>query len=133
MSGIEVAFFGVAGTDGDVRTSQKGKQYLRVNIRVGDGEGAQWISVTAFDQTAVEMGDKILKGARLYVEGRLTLDQWTAKDGAARHGLSVFAWHCRLAGIGRNKPKRERSDNPKPATPAQSDAVGFYDDPIPPL
>jgi hypothetical protein len=37
----------------------------------------------------------------------LKLDSWTGSDGKERHGLSVMSWHCRLAAIGRNRPKRE--------------------------
>jgi hypothetical protein len=30
------------------------KRFLRMNLRVGDGEGAIWLSVMAFDQSALE-------------------------------------------------------------------------------
>src|SRR5208337_2994787 len=97
MSGIEAAFFGTLGRDGELKTSKAGKQYLRLNVRVGDGDGASWISVTAFDQNAIALADKLVKAARVYVEGRLSLDQWTAQDGTPKHGLSVMSWHCRLS------------------------------------
>jgi len=41
----------------------------RVSFRVGDGDGAQWVSVLAFDPEAVEVADKLVQGARVYVEG----------------------------------------------------------------
>jgi single-stranded DNA-binding protein len=112
---IECAFFGSLVRDAEAKTSKAGKQYLRLNVRVENGETAQFINTTVFDQDAIHVADKMVKGARVYVEGRLTLDTWTAQDGAARHGLSAAAWHCRLSEIGRNKPKRE-----KPAAPAAS-------------
>jgi hypothetical protein len=40
MSNIECAFFGVLGRDGEAKTSKAGKPYLRLNMRVGDGESA---------------------------------------------------------------------------------------------
>jgi single-strand DNA-binding protein len=107
---IECAFFGTLGRDGELKVSNSGKQYLRLNVRVGDGDGAQWVSVLAFDPDAIAAADKMLKGARIYVEGRLEVSEWTGQDGAKRHGLSVMSFFCRLSQIGRNKPKRQFCD-----------------------
>jgi single-stranded DNA-binding protein len=69
----------------------------------------------------------LLKGARVYLEGRLSLNEWTASDGTTRTGLSILSWHCRLAQIGRAKVKPEKS---KPA-PQSAPAGAAFDDPIP--
>jgi single-stranded DNA-binding protein len=111
---IEAAFFGALGRDAEAKTSKAGKSYLRLNIRVGDGDGVQWVSAMVFDPTAIEVVDKLIKGARVYVEGSLSVSEWTDQAGGKRHGLSVMSWHCRLSQIGRNRPKRE-SDKPAPA------------------
>jgi single-stranded DNA-binding protein len=110
MSNIETAFFGVLGRDAERKTSGSGKAYLRLNVRVGNGDNAQWIGVTTFDQAAIEAAEKLTKGVPIYVEGRLSLEQWVTPEGTWRHGLSVMSWHCRLAQIGRNKERREQSD-----------------------
>jgi len=129
---IEAAFFGSLGRDAESKTSKTGKPYLRAGVRVGDGEGAQWVNVTAFDEKAIATADGFVKGARVYVEGRLSLDQWTAQDGAARTGLSCMSWHCRLAQIGRNKPKRQRDSSEQPNNQAAPALVGGdLDDEIP--
>lgn len=44
MSGIEAAMFGALGRDAEAKTSKSGKNYLRLNIRVGDGDAAQWVN-----------------------------------------------------------------------------------------
>jgi single-stranded DNA-binding protein len=119
MSGIEAAFFGVLGRDGESKISKNGKAYLRLNVRVGDG-GAQWISVLAFDERAIEQAGKFTKGARIYCEGPLTLNEWAGQDGVVRHGLSCMSFHCRLAGIGQNKQKRNADAAAPPPAP-QSD------------
>jgi single-stranded DNA-binding protein len=108
MSGIETAFLGTLGKNAESKVSGSGKAYLRLNVRVGDGDSAQWISVMAFDQDAIDAADKLTAGARVYVEGRLSINEWTGKDGAKRAGLSVMSWHCRLSQIGRNRPKRDQ-------------------------
>jgi single-stranded DNA-binding protein len=109
MSGIEAAFFGNLNRDAERKTSGAGKAYLRASLRVGDGDKVQWINLTVFDQEAIAHADKFLKGAAIYAEGRLTLDTWKGQDGVDRHGLSVLSWHCRLAQIGRNKPRKKTS------------------------
>lgn len=107
MSGIEAAFFGALGRDAESKVSKTDKPYLRLSVRVGDGDSTQWISVMAFDSTAIEASDKLVKGARVYVEGRLSINEWTNQEGIKRYGLSVMSWHCRLSQIGRNKAKRD--------------------------
>jgi len=65
----------------------------------------------------------MVAGARVYVEGILKLDEWTAQDGTKRHGLSVMSWHCRLSQIGRNKPRSRDDGNQKIAASQRRDPV----------
>jgi single-stranded DNA-binding protein len=106
MSGIEAAFFGTLSRDVELKTSKAGKQYLRLIVRVGDGDAAQWVSVTSFDPDAIAAIDKLVKGARVYAEGSLTLQEWKSADGSPRHDLNVLSWHTRLAQIGRPRAAR---------------------------
>ena len=109
---IECALFGVLGRDAESKISKNGKQYLRLNIRCGDGDAAQWVNAMVFGDDVPDLAARLEKGARVYVEGSLKLDEWTAQDGTKRHSLSVMSWHCKLAAIGRNRPtKRESSDS----------------------
>jgi single-stranded DNA-binding protein len=108
MSAIEAAMFGVLGKDAERKTSGSGKNYLRLNIRVGEGDAAQWVNAMTFDPDAFAVAEKMVKGARVYIEGRLSLDSWIAQDGTKRSGLSLMSGHCRLSQIGRNRPPRVR-------------------------
>lgn len=126
---IEAAFFGTLGRDGEVKTSKSGKAYIRLNARIGDGDDVQWVNVTSFDPQAIGSVDKLVKGARVYVEGSLKLDKWTAQDGTKRHGLSCMARLTCLPTIGRNKPRRQEvpDEVAPPATRNEfhSDAIPF--------
>jgi single-stranded DNA-binding protein len=123
---VECALFGTLERDCERKVSKNGKLYLRLNVACGEGDATQWVSAMVFDERAIAVADKLIKGARVYLEGRLSLREWTASDGTTRSGLSVMSWHCRLAQIGRAKVKAER---PKPAP--QSAAAGApFDDPI---
>ena len=115
---IEVALFGMLGRDAEPKTSKNGRPYLRLNVACGEGVATQWVSAMVFDERAIAVVDKLVKGARIYLEGRLSLSQWAAQDGTTRSGLSVMSWHCRLSQIGRAKTKSEK---PKPA-PQSADA-----------
>ena len=118
---IEAALFGVLGKDAETKTSAAGKPYLRLNIRTGDGDAAQWINAMCFDADAISQAERLHKGASLYIEGTIKLDEWTGQDGAKRHGLSLMSWHCRLSQIGRNRPRRD--DRPKAAASGRARAA----------
>jgi single-stranded DNA-binding protein len=128
MSAIEAAFFGALGRDAESKVSGSGKPYLRLNMRVGDGDQAQWVSVMAFDQSAIDAADKLTKGAKIYVEGRISVTEWTGQGGEKRHGLSVMSWHCRLAQIGRNRPKRASDKSARDTASASSTANDLNDE-----
>lgn len=133
MSGIETAFSGALWRDAERKTSQGGKPYLRLNLRVGDNDEAQWVSVLAFDESALEVADKLVKGARVYCEGRLSLNEWTNADGVVKLSLSVMSFHTRLAQIGKNKPKRNNVSvaGGGQAYPPRSAGNDFHNDEIP--
>jgi single-stranded DNA-binding protein len=122
---IEAALFGTLGRDCERKTSKNGRPYLRLNVACGEGDATQWVSATVFDERAIAVTNKLVKGARVYLEGKLSLDEWTASDGTTRTGLSIMSWHCRLFQIGRAKTKSEK---PKPAPQSAGDADDFSDE-----
>ena len=89
---------------------------------VGEGEAVQWVRVACFGEQAVELSRILVKGSRVYVEGRLTLQHWKGPDGTDRYGLNVAAWRVEVLGqIGRNKPKRQKPDAPAERTDERLD------------
>jgi single-strand DNA-binding protein len=109
MNQIECATEGRVATDLETRTSKAGKSYARFRLVVGDGDQAQWLSVTAIGPKAMEVIPLLAKSDRLYLEGSLKLEKWTGQDGVERSGLSVLAWKLvPLAKIGRQKPAQAR-------------------------
>jgi single-strand DNA-binding protein len=127
---IEAAFMGTLGRDAEAKTSKAGKPYLRLAVRAGEGDKAAWVSVTCFDPDAIAVAGKLVKGAKVYVEGTgLKIDEWTGQDGKQRHGLSCMSFHTRLCAIGRNKPPK--SGREPAAQPAALGGSRFHDDTIP--
>jgi single-stranded DNA-binding protein len=111
---IEAAVLGTAVKDAEPRTSTAGKPWLSVVRRSDGGDAAQFVQVAVFGDAAVALG-RIEKGARPYAEGSIRINEWTAPDGAKRHGLAMAAWRAERPGIGKNPPRRDQA----PLQPAQ--------------
>jgi single-stranded DNA-binding protein len=126
---IDVAFHGFLAADAESRTSQAGKQWVRMRVGVGKDEAIQWVSVAVFGKAA-EDAAKLKKGDRVYVEGTIKLDSWKGNDGIERQGLSVAAFKCdRTHRIGRDKEKR--TSKPAQDKAHATNADGIDSDEIP--
>jgi single-stranded DNA-binding protein len=131
MRGIETAFWGTLGRDPELKTSKGGKAFATMNVAVTIGQTEdgkpldQWLRVV-FDETAERIAGSCHKQDRVYCEGALTLESWTAKDGAERTGLKVVAFKCeKVAAIGKNRPRRDTGGEfAKHAAPVKSDGNG---------
>lgn len=105
---IDVALFGTFMREPERKTSAAGRPYLRFNVRVGSGDGAQFANVMVFNDID-ELARTLAKDGKLYVEGTLSVDTWIDRDGKARPSLTVMAWRCvETHQIGRNRLKREQ-------------------------
>jgi single-stranded DNA-binding protein len=76
-----------------------------------------------------ELAERLKKDSKVYIEGTLTADAWTDRDGKARVNLNVMTWRCvETHRIGRNKRERKSADKPGAAVRRDDD---FHNDPIP--
>ena len=102
---IEPAFFGSLARDGEL------KQALSQPPTCGRRRRRSAVAnVMAFDPEALGIAGLFAERARVYVEGRILLNEWTTADGARRHGLS-----CLRVGIA------SCTDWPQPGPKRQSD------------
>ena len=104
--------------DVELRNSAAGNVWCRLSVGIDEGDAVTWVSVSAFEEKALALAG-MPKGVEVYVEGRLSLNAWTGKDGQPRTGLSVAAWRVEVLGrIGktgrrsmlRNSMMRSRSE-----------------------
>jgi single-strand DNA-binding protein len=99
MFGVECAFSGRLGRAPELKMVKQGTmQMVTLAVAVDEAppkEGHEakstWINVKMFGEKAQAAADTLVKGDRVYCEGRLSLDEWTAGDGNQRHGLSCLA------------------------------------------
>ena len=110
---------------------------MAVNRKFKDQEETCFIDLTAWAKSAETIAEYCHKGDPLYVEGRLQLDTWEARDGAKRSKLRVVIENFQLLGgrkggdAGEPRPAPARAE---PAKRAPADTRGGFapmDDDIP--
>ncbi|MBT3392578.1 MAG: single-stranded DNA-binding protein [Elusimicrobiaceae bacterium] len=97
----QVLLSGRLTRDPDVRFTQKGQTVcqfdIAVNRRFLDQASGEWkddvtyVTIVVWGQPAERCKDRVRKGTPVYVEGRLSLNQYTAKDGQVKRNLQVVS------------------------------------------
>ena len=100
----KVMLIGRLTRDPEVVVFQNGGKVAKfgfaVNNRAKDQQTGEWgdvpvfVEVSAFNRgeqgkLADRVGDTLAKGKQIFIEGHLTLDQWTTGDGQKRSALKV--------------------------------------------
>lgn len=84
-------------------------------------ERAEFIRVTFFGKLAEIAGEYLVKGAPVYIEGRLKTDKYTDKEGIERYQTGIIANEMRMLG---SKPSGETRDKSEPVRQQQSKQSG---------
>ena len=117
MNGIEACFVGRLGRDAELRHVKSGTMPM-VSFSVAveekvqtDDAPAVWVRCVAFNDLAEQMAERLVKGTRCYVEGRLSVDLWQPDDGRPpRVNIQVVANVVQPMGqIGRQRPRQTRN------------------------
>src|SRR5439155_17657048 len=91
---------GNLGRDPEKRYTQDGRPVTRFSVaattrrRERDGEWAdhtEWFSVTVFGRQAETLSEPLVKGTRVYVEGRLESRQYETQNGQKGFSLDIVA------------------------------------------
>ena len=116
MKGIEAAFVGAVSFDAQLRTAKSGREWLSVNMTVGEDDDAQPVNVAAFSGDIADLAIQLVKGTQAYVEGKIKLRRWQDQAGNPCAGLSVSAAVIQPLGlIGERRPKKPKAERKKPA------------------
>jgi single-strand DNA-binding protein len=101
MAGLcKVILIGNLGRDPEKRYTQDGRPVTRFTLaattrrRDREGEWAdhtEWFSVTVFGRQAETLAERIAKGTRVYVEGRLESRQYETQNGNKGFSMDVIA------------------------------------------
>jgi len=92
---------GHVGRDPEIRTTSSGESLASFSVACSDRrkdkatsqvlEETTWHNVTAFGTSATYCAKHLVKGALVYVEGRLRTRKWTAQDGTERERMEILA------------------------------------------
>jgi single-strand DNA-binding protein len=100
MSFNKIIIVGNLGRDPELRYTPQGTAVcnfsVATNERRRDKAGEQqdvttWFRVNAWGRQAENVSKYLSKGRRVYVEGRLHVEEWTDRDGKTRYTLEVNA------------------------------------------
>jgi single-strand DNA-binding protein len=113
-------FIGRLGRDPEVRYLPSGKAVANFSIAVGwktkDKEGAEWVSITAFDKLGEICGQYLKKGAQVFISGRFKTEKYTDKDGHERYSTKIVADQMQMLG---GKPDDAHNQDDDGGAPAQ--------------
>ncbi|MDQ3811471.1 MAG: single-stranded DNA-binding protein [Chloroflexota bacterium] len=96
---LRVSLLGNLGAEPETRTSQKGSQVTTFRVAVNqlrtdaDGqrqESTEWFRIRTMGRLA-ESCQRLAKGARVLVVGRLEITHYQSRDGEPRMGFDVWA------------------------------------------
>jgi len=109
MSFNKIIVVGNLGRDPEMRFTPQGTAVcsftMATNERRKDKAGepqdvTTWFRVTVWGKQAETASKYLTKGRQVYVEGRLHVEEWTDRDGRARHTLEVNATDVRFLDAG---------------------------------
>ncbi len=130
MSFNKIILVGNLGRDPELRYTPQGTPVcsfsIATNERRKDKTGEMqdqttWFKVTLWGRQAETASQYLTKGRPVYIEGRLRVDEWTDRDGKARHTLEVHGTDMQFIG--------GRTDEPLAAKAAVADSTSVADSP----
>lgn len=144
MSFNKIILVGNLGRDPELRYTPQGTPVcsftLATNERRKDRAGetqdvTTWFRVTLWGRQAETASQYLTKGRPVYVEGRLRVEEWTDRDGKARHTLEVHATDMQFIGTrgedgGQSQPRSDAS-SPSSASRGPASEPDITDDDIP--
>lgn len=97
-----ISLIGTVGKDVEARQTQQGLWYARINLATSTGgykkkdgtdvpEVKQWHNVCVWRANAQYAGQYVKKGMRIAVDGMLTYNKYTDKQGVERISAEIIA------------------------------------------
>ena len=91
----KITLIGHLGSDPQLRQTKEGKPVCSFNVATSDRRGGKesttWFRVTVWGQAAEHAANYLTKGRAVYVEGRVSAEEWTDREGRARFTLNLQA------------------------------------------
>lgn len=93
---ITATVTGNVGKQPELRTTSSGKQMTTFGVastykRKNGDATTTWVDVVCFDELASDVCDRLEKGTRVVITGRLELEKYQRKDGTEGQSLRMLA------------------------------------------
>jgi len=151
MSVNKAILIGHLGKDPEVRYMPSGEAVANVTLATSETwkdksgvkqEKTEWHNIVFFKRLAEIVGEYLKKGSLIYVEGRITTEKWTDKEGKDRYTTKIVANEMKMLGgksgggsceVVENQSQAPERSAPaaKPAAPAAKSNFDNFDDDIP--
>jgi len=124
----KVILMGNLTRDIEIRYSQSGSAIGNTGIAVNrkwksatgeQKEEVMFVDLTLFGRTAEIANQYLRKGRQVLVDGRLSLDQWTAQDGTKRSKHAVIVENLQMIGSRDDAQSGASNYNSNQSQPAQ--------------
>lgn len=91
----KITIVGYLGRDPELRYTPNGNAVCNLSVATtekrGNEEYTTWFKISAWGRQGELCNEYLAKGRRIYVEGRLTLQEYTDRDGQKRTSAEVHA------------------------------------------
>lgn len=127
-----ISLIGTVGKDVEARQTQQGLWYARINLATSTGgykkkdgtdvpEVTQWHSVCVWRANAQYAGQYVKKGMRIAVDGMLTYNKYTDKQGVERISAEIIAEDLYVFNLKQNtqQPVQAQAQPTQATQPAQ--------------
>jgi single-strand DNA-binding protein len=93
----KIILVGNLGRDAELRATPQGKQVASASLAVEDSSkkdergkfGTEWYRIKIWGRQAETLSPYLLKGKTILVEGRLSIQTWTDREGKSRYTPEV--------------------------------------------
>lgn len=132
MSFNKIIIVGNLGKDPELRYTPQGSAVCNFSIATNekrkDKQGqlqdvTTWFKVTLWNKTAEAASKYLVKGSPVYIEGRLSIEEWEDRDGNRRYTLNVNGSDMQFISSGQHtEPVHQQQET------AQSSGREYNDD-----
>ena len=131
-----ILLIGNAGRDAELRYTANGRAVASFSIAVNRNyqvngewrEETEWFNVSSWGQQAENVANRVRRGAKVFVEGRLSTREYTNQSGLTRTSLDVNAFRV-LNLTGREEGGEGGYGSYPPAPETQQPQSGGYSQP----
>lgn len=136
MAGVNrVILIGNCGRDPDAATTQGGKAISRIGVATSETwkdkktgekqERTEWNRVVAFGPLAEIMNKYLVKGSKVYIEGKLQTNKWQDDKGNDRYTTEIIASQMVMLDSRRQGDSGQGSSGQSDSAPSKAGAEDF--------